>query len=443
MERSILTIAGFDPSGGAGLQNDLKTIGAHGFFGLSVVTALTFQNSGGQTHPPVVLEPDAVVRQIRAVSSDASIRFIKIGLVGSASVSSAVSQELRRLSPAKVVLDPIMWAGSGDKLIEGDSLEVLRPLLRLCTVVTPNVQEAEVLSGRPVENLDDAKAAAEIIAGLGPESVVVKGGHLANSPFSDVVFDSGKSTIIEGRKVGVPNVHGSGCSYSTSLLCNLAEGYTVCESALRAKRFVEAVLENARTTQMGNMVADPLRPVARKAENLDICRHLAEAVSTLEQLPGFEQLIPEVGTNIAMAPKDPLDVRDVVGLTGRICLVSGKARTYGYPFPGGSWHMARMALGLRRKTRTHGCCMNVKYSPLILEACRRMGLLVAEFQRDEEPQGTKTMDWAIESTVTDPETIPDIIYDTGSVGKEPMVRILGSDPGEVVEKVKRILEALR
>jgi len=439
MERSILAIAGFDPSGGAGLQ----TIGAHGFFGLSVVTTLTFQNSGGQTHPPLVLEPDAVVRQIRAVSSDAPIRFVKIGLVGSASVSSAISRELRRLSLDKVVLDPVVWAGSGDRLIDGDPLKVLRPLLKLCTVVTPNVPEAEALSGRPIHNLDDAKAAAEVIASLGPESVVVKGGHLADSPFSDVVFDSGKSTVIEGRRVAVPNVHGSGCSYSTSLLCNLAEGYGVCDSALRAKRFVETVLENARKTRMGKMVADPLRSVAREAENLEMCRQLAEAVSTLEQLPGFEQLIPEVGTNIAMAPRDPLDVGDVVGLTGRICLVSGEARTYGYPFPGGSWHMARMALGLRRKTRTHGCCMNVKYTPPIVEACKRIGLVVAEFRRDEEPKGKKTMDWAIESTITDPEAVPDIIYDRGSVGKEPMVRILGRNPEEVVEKVKRILEAVR
>jgi hydroxymethylpyrimidine/phosphomethylpyrimidine kinase len=181
----------------------------------------------------------------------------------------------------------------------------------------------------------------------------------------------------------------------------------------------------------------------REAESLRICEEISRVVGELEAAPGVEALVPQVGINIAMAPLTARTVDDVIGLSGRIVRVGGRARACGCPSRGGSAHMARMALALRQLTGNLGCCMNIRYSESILDACSKLNLSAAKVERELEPEGEKTMSWAIKNALGRLPQPPDLVYDLGSVGKEPMIRILGSTPGEVAGKAARIAGALR
>jgi hydroxymethylpyrimidine/phosphomethylpyrimidine kinase len=169
---------------------------------------------------------------------------------------------------------------------------------------------------------------------------------------------------------------------------------------------------------------------------------VARAASQIEAEPGFGRLVPQVGMNIAHAPKGCRGIDDVVGLTGRIVLVSGRPRSTGCPMAGGSSHMGRMALALRRQTETLGACMNVRYGEETMKAAAAVGLKAAEFERSSEPPGEDTMSWGLRRALESVEGTPDIVYDLGAPGKEGMIRILGVDPDDAIRKARRILDAI-
>jgi len=443
LSKAVLTIAGSDPSGGAGIQNDLKTIAAHGLHGASCVTVVTIQNSRGLVGRSVMIDPAAVRRQIAAVAGDLPISAAKVGLVGNAAISRAVAQSLKRAAIRPVVVDPIIWAGTGHLLLADDPMEVFAPLMRVATVLTPNVPEAEALSGTKIRNPRQSEEAARRILKLGPKSVVVKGGHLRDEPFTDILVTAENSVAIAGTKIDSRSTHGSGCTFSTSIACNLANGMGLEESVRQAKKFTEAAIRAGRWSGAGNGPVDPLGTTLREAESLRICEELSRVVAELEATPGFYRLVPQVGINIAMAPSTACAVEDVIGLSGRIIRIGERARACGWPCRGGSAHMARMALALRQLTGNLGCCMNIKYAEPILAACNELGLSVAKFERELEPEGEKTMAWAVRHVLRSLPRPPDLLYDLGSVGKEPMMRILGSTPTEVARKAQMIAGALR
>lgn len=443
MRKTVLTIAGSDPSGGAGIQNDLKTIAAHGFHGASVVTVLTIQNSMGLVGPSVLLDPVVVRRQLTAIVRDIPISAAKVGLVGNAAISRAIAVALKRAAIRPIVVDPVIWTATGHLLLADDPAKVFAPLMKVATAATPNVPEAEALSGMRIRNPKESEGAARRILSMGPESVVVKGGHLRDQPFTDILVTAQNSTAIAGTRVDSDSTHGSGCTFSTSMACNLARGMRIEEAVERAKRFTEAAMREGERVGAGNGPVDPLGAMFREAESLRICEEMSRAVGELEAAPGLEALVPQVGINIAMAPVRARTLDDVIGLSGRIVRVAGRARACGCPSRGGSAHMARMALTLRQLTGDLGCCMNIRYSEPILDACSQLGLSAAKVERELEPEGEKTMSWAIKNALGRLPRPPDLVYDLGSVGKEPMIRILGSTPAEVAGKAARIAGALR
>ena len=443
MRKCVLTIAGSDPSGGAGIQNDLKTIAAHGLHGASCTTVITIQNSKGLVRPSIFLDPAVVGDQILAVGEDIPVSSIKVGLLGNDGIAEAVSHALEEIETRTIVLDPVIWAGTGDELLEGDPLKVLGPLLRKTTVITPNVAEAEALSGMTIRDPEDSEKAARRILEMGPKSVVVKGGHLKRRACTDVLLTPDLCRSIKGKRIASEATHGSGCTFSTSIACGLARGLRIEDSVVSAKRFTERALEEGRRTGAGNGPVDPLGDMHRKAESLQICESISRAVGRLEDTPWFSALIPQVGTNIAMAPSDVRGTDQVIGLTGRIVRVGCRARASGCPMRGGSSHMARMAFTLRQLTKNLGCCMNIKYDQIILDAGRNLGLSVAEFEREHEPEGEKTMSWGLTRAIKSSGQVPDLVYDLGSPGKEPMIRILGTNPEDVAEKAIRIAGAAR
>jgi hydroxymethylpyrimidine/phosphomethylpyrimidine kinase len=238
-----LTIAGSDPSGGAGMQADLKTFHQHGVYGAGVVTLLTVQNTRG-VYRVQALAPDLVAEQLAAVLDDVPPHAAKTGALGSAAVVEAVAERLARTG-FPLVVDPVMVSKHGAPLMDEDAQRALvERLLPRATLLTPNAPEAAALWGREVRTLAQAREAARAIAALGPRAVLVKGGHLEGDPV-DVLFAEGTLLEIPSERVQTTQTHGTGCTYSAAITARLAKGESVAEAVRAAKRWLTEALRTA------------------------------------------------------------------------------------------------------------------------------------------------------------------------------------------------------
>jgi hydroxymethylpyrimidine/phosphomethylpyrimidine kinase len=238
-----LTIAGSDSGGGAGIQADLKTFAALGVYGMSAITAVTAQNTVG-VQAIVELEADFVSRQIHAVVTDIGADAVKCGMLANARIISRVAQDLSSLGLTRVVVDPVMVAKSGDSLLRADAIEALvNELFPLALVVTPNLQETEVLVGHPVQNTAEMKRAARRIKDFGPRYVVIKGGHLAESPM-DLLYDGSTFREFVDVRWHTPHTHGTGCTFAAAIAAGLARGLAVVEAVSQAKVFISGAIRH-------------------------------------------------------------------------------------------------------------------------------------------------------------------------------------------------------
>ncbi len=239
-----MTIAGSDSGGGAGIQADLKAFAAMRVYGTSVLTAITAQNTLDVTD--VMEIPVSVIEsQIDTVLADIGTDVVKTGMLSSAEIIEAVATKLREHGIDKLVVDPVMVAKSGARLLREDAVEAMRTqLLPLATVVTPNIPEAEALSGRKIESLDDAREAAVEIVALGAKSAVVKGGHL-DGPATDILYDGGEIRAFTAQKISTTSTHGTGCTFASATAAGLAKGLSVREAVGEAKKYVTATIRRA------------------------------------------------------------------------------------------------------------------------------------------------------------------------------------------------------
>lgn len=235
--KNLLTIAGSDSSGGAGIQADLKTFAAHGTFGMSVITAVTAQNTCGVT---MVQNIDAAVvqAQIEAVFDDISVDAVKIGMVSQPEIIKTIAKCLRRYEPKIIVVDPVMISKSGFPLLQPEACATLiEELLPLASLVTPNLPEAEAITGLSVATKEEMLPIAEKILALGPKAVLVKGGHL-NDAADDLLYDGQKITWFPGTRIATKNTHGTGCTLSSALAANLAKGLDLEAAVAASKNYV-------------------------------------------------------------------------------------------------------------------------------------------------------------------------------------------------------------
>jgi hydroxymethylpyrimidine/phosphomethylpyrimidine kinase len=238
---TALTIAGSDSGGGAGIQADLKTFSAFRVFGMSVLTALTAQNSVG-VHGVHNVPPEFVAQQIDVVLDDFGADAVKVGMLSTAPIVRAVAARLRAHAPQRIVVDPVMIAKSGDPLLQPDARDALvREMLPLATVVTPNLHEAAALAGISVETEQEMEEAARRIHALGPRHVLVKGGHLKDSA-TDLLWDGKEMVRYTAPRIDSPNTHGTGCTYSSAIAAGLALGEPLPEAVRRAKAYVTATI---------------------------------------------------------------------------------------------------------------------------------------------------------------------------------------------------------
>ena len=239
--RTALTIAGSDSSGGAGIQADIKTMSAHGIYAMSAVTALTAQNTTGVTD---ILEstPSFLANQLDAVFTDIFPDAVKIGMVSSADLITVIADKLTRYGARHIVVDPVMVATSGSKLLRDDAIGALTErLLPLAEVLTPNIPEAEILADMKIESPADMETAARTISEKYGCAVLCKGGHDLNDA-NDLLWKDGAGRWFKGRRIANPNTHGTGCTLSSAIASNLAKGYGLDESVEKAKAYISGAL---------------------------------------------------------------------------------------------------------------------------------------------------------------------------------------------------------
>lgn len=257
-----LTIAGSDSGGGAGIQADLKTFAAFDVYGMSVIAGLTAQNTVGVQGIEQV-SPEFVALQLRSVFDDLRPDAIKTGMLGNREVIETVTAYLRKQSFTKIVVDPVMVAKGGESLLQQQAVSALREkLLPLALVVTPNIPEAEVLCGYPIHSFKDCQRAAGDIAAMGPQYVVIKGGHATDAwnqkcsdaeiPYAtDLVYSRGEETWFSSPKIDSRKTHGTGCTFSSAIAANIAAGASVLDAIATAKAFIHQAIESARDFDIG------------------------------------------------------------------------------------------------------------------------------------------------------------------------------------------------
>lgn len=239
--KTALTVAGSDCSGGAGIQADIKTMTVNGVYAMSAITALTAQNTLG-VRSIMETSPEFLKDQLDAVFEDIFPDAVKIGMVASAELISVIAERLAYYKAERIVLDPVMVATSGSSLMRNDAADaLLKKLVPLADIVTPNIPEAEVLSGMNIHTEKDMETAARLIGDTCGSAVLLKGGHCVNDA-NDLLYSGGEYRWFCGKRIDNPNTHGTGCTLSSAIAANLAKGYTLEDSVQRAKDYISGAL---------------------------------------------------------------------------------------------------------------------------------------------------------------------------------------------------------
>lgn len=249
--KKALTIAGSDCSGGAGIQADLKTFSAHGVFGMSVIVSVVAENTSRVISIHDV-PPQIISDQIDAVFEDIAVDAVKIGMLSSPACMQTVAEKLKQYKPRHVVIDPVMYAKNGCALMEPTAIDTLiREVLPLADILTPNIPEAEKIAGMQINSTEDMEAAARVICGMGCKHVLVKGGHAVGDAL-DVLYDGNSFSYYRAERIHTKNTHGTGCTYSSAIASELALGYEMREAVQRAKDYVTTAIAHALSIGKGN-----------------------------------------------------------------------------------------------------------------------------------------------------------------------------------------------
>ena len=441
-----LTIAGSDSGGGAGIQADLKTFSANGVYGMSAVTSVTAQNTVGvqSVHN---LPPEAVAAQIESVLSDIGAQAIKTGMLANAEIIAAVADALRRYGDIPLVVDPVMIAKSGDTLLESAAVSTLiERMFPLASVVTPNLDEARELTGIEATDVEGMKTIARKLFEMGPRHVVVKGGHL-EGPAVDVLYDGTDFHAFEAERVDTKNTHGTGCTFASAIAAGMAKGAGVAEAVHDAKSYLTGALRHAVPMGRGHGPVHHLHNLYREADRIAVLDQLSAAARRLERAHAGN-LVPEVQCNLGMGLADARSTGDVAAFPGRLIRLRRDIRSVAPPEFGASSHVARIILTAMRRDPDKRSVMNIRYEESILGACRSLGLSIASFDRHEEPLESKTregssLEWGTARVIEEQGFVPDIVYDLGDEGKEPMIRVIASDPERVTDIALAVLERSR
>jgi len=435
--KRVLAIAGSDSGGGAGIQADLKAITALGGYGMTAITAITAQNTVGVQAIHEV-PPRLVEAQIDSVVNDIGIDAVKTGMLFTPEIVALVARKIRQYRIRRVVVDPVMVAKSGDPLLKEEARRALQELLiPVALLVTPNLPEAEMLCGFEVSDHDTMREAARKIHNMGARNVLVKGGHLEGE-IVDILYDGKAFREYTAPRIPTKNTHGTGCTFASAIATELAKGKSLHHSVLGAKALISSAIRFSLSLGKGHGPTNPHAVMAREAERFRVVESLENVLEKLKDRR-IGRLIPEVQSNLGYALPYAETEQHVAAFPGRIVRLGDSIATVSGPAFGASRHVASIILTVMARDPAFRSAMNIRFSEEILSACQRAGLRVSHFDRAQEPPRIKkaegfSLEWGTK-TVLKEGKVPDIIFDRGEVGKEPMVRVLGKSPAEVARKV--------
>ena len=433
----VMTIAGSDSGGGAGIEADLKTFAALGVFGTCAITAITAQNTRG-VYDIFPIPLHVVRRQIDVVLEDIHVKAAKTGMLYSKEIMNAVAEAIDKYK-LRVVVDPVFRAGTGELLIrEEDKEALIETVVPRSFVVTPNKHEAEDIAQMKIKNVDDMKKAASNIAKLGAKTVVVKGGHLGEAKVMDILHHDGEFKTFMKPRVEV-EAHGGGCAFSAAIAAYLALDYGVVEAVTKAEEFMQNAITSALIVGKGRAPVNPMASLLNEAERHRVLENVSTAAKIIEDHSDFLPYIAEVGTQVAMALPYASTKLHVAAVEGRIVKFGEKAKVIGCVKFGASDHVARIVLTAMKHDPSKRAALNLRYDQDLLEAFKKLRRAVSSFDRRLELPEVKaaeggTLAWGVEEAIKAVGKIPEVIYDLGEVGKEAMIRVLGNSAIEVVEK---------
>lgn len=437
----VLTIAGSDSSGGAGIQADLKTILSLGGYGASVVTAVTAQNTLG-VQATELLDPKMVASQMDSVLGDIGADCVKTGMLGNADIVEIVAKGLKRWRVEKIVVDPVMYSKKGFVLLDEPGRKALvKRILPLTYVFMPNLQEAEILWGKEISTLDDAKKASKAIQKMGSRFVLVKGGHLRDTPI-DVLFDGSQHYEFSTQRVATVHTHGTGCTLAAAVATFLARGYPLMEAIDQAKRYLFRALRFSLGIGKGIGPINHFASITSEMARTQVIEELDRALERLKRL-NIGYLIPEVQSNLAYAIPYAESVQDVASFPGRIIRMVNAIKTIAGPRFGASRQIHHLVLAAMEYNPERRAAMTIMYSDSLVKRIRSLGYSAAEFDRSRTPPDLQqeegsTLAWGVQDVMEELGKVPDAIFDRGAIGKVPLIRLFATDPSSIVNLIAKL-----
>jgi hydroxymethylpyrimidine/phosphomethylpyrimidine kinase len=446
MEKKIaLSIAGSDSSGGAGIQADLKSFSYLGVHGITVVTCVTAQNTR-KVKTIYKLPPDIIEDQIECLFDDFSITAVKTGMLFDETIVRIVAKKLKVFG-IKPVVDPVMVATSGDALTNPTFIASLKQeLLPQAMMVTANIPEARALTNMQITKQKDVENTCKKIYELGPNYVLLKGGHFSGDMVTDHLYNGKKFYKFTLPRIPRKEAHGSGCTLSAIITGFLVLGESPVVAIKKAKHIIWSMIQEGYYPGKGSDVLNhsstiQIPPLVGSNEQFLVWLQLKTVINTMVSfLP--QTYIPEVGMNFAYALPNAKTLNDICAIDGRISKHKERPSICGTLDFGASKHVASIILAAMSYDTTMRSAVNIRYSQKTVNLCKNIGFTLGSFDRkNEPPDAPSTMEWGTKYVITELDRIPDIIYDTGSVGKEPMIRVLGKNPEEVLLKLRKIVSA--
>lgn len=443
---TVMTIGGSDPSGGAGIQADLKAFNLLHLHGTTTITSITVQNTK-RVSLVQPLSTHLIEQQIDELMTDFSIQTVKTGLLYNNEITNLIAKKAQEYH-WKLIIDPVMGATTGDKLsAQKENISALSDLCAHSYMITPNLIEAKILTNTAITTIEEMKKAAIKLKEYGPSYILIKGGHLHSTQAIDILYDGKQFYEFTLPYIQNKKAHGSGCTLSALITGYLALQKTPVVAVRDAKHILWEMINEGFYPGKGVDLLNTSPSVIPRSpppmptiKHFNIWNELQQQLSKLYQiLP--TSFIPEVGINIGYALPKATKKEDICALTGRIIKTSKNKRYCGHLEFGGSIHIASIILAAMQFQPNLRAAMNIAYSKKHLEKSEKADLIISCFDRENQPKEIdSTMEWGTKQAMINNEKTPDLIYDTGSVGKEPMIRIIGTNPKNIYEKIDRILK---
>jgi hydroxymethylpyrimidine kinase / phosphomethylpyrimidine kinase / thiamine-phosphate diphosphorylase len=429
---NLLSIGGSDPSSGAGIQSDIKVFSKLDTHCLTVITAITGQNTSnfGMVEP---VSKNILENQLESVIADFKIDGIKIGMVYNSEIIKTLYHHLKKLK-IPIVVDPVIKSTTGGMLIEKAAIiDFKKFIIPLATIITPNKFEAEILTKMKINSKNTPEKIAKKIQKMGAKNIVITGITIENKKISDFVLEKNKMYHITDKKILKTN-RGSGCIHSASVLYSIVKNKNIKKSLEFAKKNTLNSIKNSK--KIGKGIA-----ITNMEEGNEV--KLLNAINEFTKIKNIYKNIPECQTNFVYSKQKPKSIKEILGISGRIVKSGEEVIVAGDLVYGGSKHVATALLTVNKKYSKIRSAINLKYKNETISKIKKLKLTTYDYDRNHEPKNIKnggsTIEWGIKNAIKNSKKPPDIIFHKGDFGKEPMIIVFAETPDIVVKKILKII----